>query len=93
MKKETMYSHVEAWKKEKGTISKEEFCNKNKISKDSLGYWLTRYNKEFTNSSKKKEQLEFIPVEIKEETLKQEKEKAKVKVEIELPTGLILRIY
>ncbi len=93
MKKETMYSHVEAWKKEKGKISKEEFCNRNKISKDSLGYWLTRYNKEFKYSSNKKEQSEFIPVKIKEETSKKENKKTKARVEIELPTGVILRIY
>ncbi len=53
MKKETMYAHAEAWLKEKGNISKEEFCKKNNVSRTQLSYWLTQYNKEFKSTSKK----------------------------------------
>ncbi len=87
-----MYSHAEAWLKEKGNISKAAFCQKNKISETKLSYWVTRYNKEF-NQASEEEQPEFIPIKIKEEPTKKSEAKAKAKVEIEFPTGVILRIF
>ena len=59
-------SEVEAWIQEKGNISKEAFCKKNKLSQATLSYWLTQYNKEFKSASKREQAL-FVPVKIKEE--------------------------
>lgn len=91
MKQEKMYSMVEEWFKVKSKIRKEEFCHQHNVTRDTLGYWVTHYNK-----SKLGKQQNIIPVSIKSSMSTQSSLSTldnTPQVELQLPSGIILKIY
>ncbi len=73
-----------------GSLSKKEYCKKNKINISSMNYWITKYRKDQLPDNNESSP-EFIPVEIEESH--SQINSVTARVELDLPYGVKIKIY
>ncbi len=86
--KEEMYLAVELW--QESGLSQGKFCEREKLSLPTFGYWLRKYRADKESLTTKNSPETFIPVEVPFSELKGPTFLSSGKIEVSFPNGVRL---
>lgn len=83
-----MFLAIELW--QESGLNQRKFCEQEKLSLQTFGYWLRKYRNEKEALTKEKPSETFIPVEVPASGLKEPSFLSSDKIEVSFPNGVRL---
>ena len=86
--KEEMFLAIELW--QESGLSQRKFCNREKLSLQTFGYWLRKYRNEKLGPTEENPPETFIPVKVPGTRIKGPSLLSSANIEISFPNGVRL---